>query len=44
MGERIDAFVEDLENLDRIQADDIYRVAQRVLKDPTIHVLMNTED
>lgn len=41
MGKRIDAFSEDLKNLDYIEANDVYRVAEKVLKKPTIHILVN---
>ncbi|KXG74696.1 M16 family metallopeptidase [Thermotalea metallivorans] len=39
-GKKIDAFVEDMEELDHIQMDDIYWVAEKVLANPTVHILM----
>ncbi|WZL71964.1 pitrilysin family protein [Clostridiaceae bacterium 35-E11] len=32
-------FIEDMENLEHIQEKDIFEIAQKVLKEPTIHVL-----
>lgn len=33
-------FIEDMKNLEHIQEKDIFEVAQKVLREPTIHVLM----
>ena len=39
-GEYIYQFVEDMKNMDIIKKDDIYNVAKKVLKEPTIHILL----
>ncbi|EOD00740.1 M16 family metallopeptidase [Caldisalinibacter kiritimatiensis] len=41
MGKRIDAFIDDLELLDKIQTEDVYKIAKKVLDNPTIHILLN---
>ncbi|RKD28040.1 M16 family metallopeptidase [Caminicella sporogenes] len=41
MNKRIDGFIEDLKKLDYISVEDIYKVAQKVLIEPTVHILMN---
>ncbi|SDY62946.1 Predicted Zn-dependent peptidase [Proteiniborus ethanoligenes] len=41
MNKRIDAFVEDLEALNNIKAEDVYEVAKKVLINPTIHMLLS---
>jgi len=44
MDKKIDGFVEDLKKLDYIRVDDIYRVAQKVLRGPTKHILMSNKN
>ena len=40
-GKKIDAFLDDLERLNYIDADMIYDVAKSVLSNPTIHILLS---
>ncbi|WIV10431.1 pitrilysin family protein [Proteiniborus sp. MB09-C3] len=41
MKRKIDGFSEDLEALDNIKAEDVYKAAEKVLSNPTIHILVN---
>lgn len=43
-GENLYQFTEDMEQLDTIEASDLYKVARRVLDKPTIHVLLCHKD
>lgn len=40
-GKKVDGFAEDLAAMERIHAEDIYRVAEIVLKRPMMHILMS---
>lgn len=42
-GENIYEFVDEMENLNNINQDDLYDVARKILKKPTIHVLLREE-
>ncbi|WP_053957333.1 M16 family metallopeptidase [Inediibacterium massiliense] len=44
MSKKIDAFMEDLKDLEDINEEDIYKVAQKILNEPTIHILLNEEN
>lgn len=39
-GEDIYEFVDDINNMENIKSEDIYNVARKVLKNPTIHILL----
>ena len=39
-GKKIDGFADDLVAMEKIHAEDIYQVAEKVLKEPTVHILM----
>lgn len=39
-GESIYEFIEDMKNLDTIKSEDIYEIARKVMKDPSIHILL----
>lgn len=41
MDRKVDGFSEDLEALNKIKAEDVYKVAEKVLASPTIHILVN---
>lgn len=41
MDKKIDEFSDDLEALNNIKAEDVYKVAEKVLANPTIHILVN---
>jgi predicted Zn-dependent peptidase len=41
MDKKIDAFVEDMKELDNIHANEIYEVAEKLFNDPTVHILLN---
>jgi len=41
-GEDIFEFLKDMENLNNITADEIYEVANKVLNNPTIHILKSS--
>ncbi|MBB6215699.1 putative Zn-dependent peptidase [Anaerosolibacter carboniphilus] len=41
MGKRIDAFVEDMKELDYIHEDEIHEVAEKLFREPTVHMLLN---
>lgn len=41
MGKKIDAFVEDMKELDNIHANEIYEVAEKIFNEPTVHTLLN---
>lgn len=41
MDRKIDGFSDDLEALNNIKAEDVYKVAEKVLDNPTIHILVN---
>ncbi|WP_352418926.1 pitrilysin family protein [Proteiniborus sp.] len=41
MDRKIDEFSEDLEALNNIKSEDVYKVAKKVLANPTIHMLVN---
>ncbi len=41
MDREVDGFSEDLEALNKIKAEDVYKVAEKVLASPTIHILVN---
>ena len=43
-GENLYQFTEDMEQLDTIEASDLYKVARKVLDKPTIHVLLCHKD
>lgn len=43
MDRKIDAFIDEIKELDNIQSDYINRVANKVLCDPTIHILSSNE-
>ncbi|AOT72620.1 M16 family metallopeptidase [Geosporobacter ferrireducens] len=40
-GKKIDGFVDDLAAMEKIHAEDIYQVAETVLKKPMMHILMS---
>ncbi|TCO79434.1 M16 family metallopeptidase [Marinisporobacter balticus] len=44
MDKKINAFIDDMEELDNIQSDDIYKVANRVFCEPTIHILLSKNE
>lgn len=39
--EDIYEFVDDMNNMKTIKGEDIYKVAEKVLKNPTIHILLS---
>lgn len=39
-GEDVYEFVDDINNMEKIKSEDIYNVARKVLKNPTIHILL----
>lgn len=41
MNKKVDEFSEELEALDNIKVEDVYKVAEKVLVNPTIHILVN---
>lgn len=41
MNRKVDGFTNDLEQLNHIKTEDVYKVAKKVLVDPTIHILIN---
>jgi predicted Zn-dependent peptidase len=41
MDKKINQFVDDMKKLENIEVEDVYRVADKVLNEPTIHILMN---
>lgn len=41
MNRKVDGFSEELEALNNIKVEDVYKVAEKVLVNPTIHILVN---
>lgn len=42
-GEDIYAFLEDMENMEKIKSEDLYKTARAVFNNPTVHILMSRD-
>lgn len=43
-GEDMYSFIEDMENMDKIKREDIYKTARAVFNNPTVHILMSSDN